>query len=117
MYLDDLARGITLFNQSEFFHAHEALEDAWRAAPAEQKKFFQGLVQAAVAFHHFSTGNRTGMRSVMQRAMRNLDGCPADFHGIDIAQLLPSMTQWLAAVDGCQLQPPLPRIEMTKHGS
>ena len=114
MNLDDLARGIARFNQSEFFEAHEALEDVWPAAPAEQKKFLQGLVQAAVAFYHFSTGNRTGMRSVMQRALRNLDGCPADFHGIDIAQLLRSMTQWLAAVDGGQPHPPLPRIEMTK---
>ena len=117
MNLDDLARGITLFNQGEFFEAHEALEDIWRVAPTEQKRFLQGLVQAAVAFHHFSTGNRTGMRSVMQRAMRNLDGCPAEFHGIDVAQLLSSMTQWLAAVDGGQPHPPLPRIEMRKHGS
>lgn len=109
----DLALGIALFNQSEFFEAHEALEEVWRAAPAEQKKFLQGLVQAAVAFHHFSAGNRTGMRSVMERAMKNLTGCPEDFHGLKVEPLLNSLAQWLEAVDNGRPLPPLPRIEIT----
>jgi len=113
----DLALGITLFNRSEFFAAHEALEDVWRAAPAEQKRFLQGLVQAAVAFHHFSTGNRTGMRSVMERAMKNLTGCPRDLHGVKVAPLLDALTQWLAAVDSGQPLPPLPRIEISEPES
>ena len=111
----DLSRGIALFNRSKFFEAHEALEDVWRTAPLEEKKFFQGLVQAAVAFHHFSTGNWTGMRSVMERAIRNLDGCPADFHGLNVAPLVHSMAQWRKAVESSQPLPPLPRIEMTDH--
>jgi uncharacterized protein len=108
----DLARGIALFNQHEFFEAHEALEDVWRAAPAEQKKFFQGLVQVAVAFHHFSTGNHVGMRSVMKRAMRNLDGCQENLHSINVESLLQSMARWLDALDSGNPVPPLPHIEM-----
>jgi predicted metal-dependent hydrolase len=34
-------RGLELFNRREFFEAHEALEDVWRAAPAADKKFLQ----------------------------------------------------------------------------
>lgn len=105
-----MSRGIALFNQSEFFEAHEVLEDIWRAAPVEQKKYFQGLCQTAVAFHHLSTGNRIGMRSVMERAMRNLDGCPAEFHGINVALLTKSVGQWLRAFDDGQPLPP-PRME------
>ena len=52
---DQYLRGISLFNNAEFFDAHEALEDIWRAAPPENKKFLQGMVQVAVAFHHYST--------------------------------------------------------------
>ena len=72
MESDQYLRGITLFNQADFFDAHEVLEDVWRAAPPENKKFLQGLIQVAVAFHHYSTGNRVGMRSVLERAIRNL---------------------------------------------
>ena len=39
--------GIELFNQAEFFEAHEALEEVWRAAPAGEKMFLQGLIQVA----------------------------------------------------------------------
>jgi hypothetical protein len=69
------------------------------------------LVQAAVAFHHFSTGNRVGMRSVMERAMRNLNGCPAEFHGINVESLVLSVNHWLSALDSGKSLPP-PQIEM-----
>jgi len=49
--LHSYVHGIRLFNQHHFFDAHEVLEDVWRAAPAEQKKFLQGLIQLAVGLH------------------------------------------------------------------
>jgi len=109
---DDFARGISLFNHGHFFEAHEVLEDVWRAAPAEEKKFLQGLVQLAVAFHHHSTGNRVGMRSVMERGMRNLGGQAEGFCGIELAPLMESLTVWRAALENGQTLPPLPRIEL-----
>lgn len=111
MHPDDFARGIALFNDAKFFEAHEVLEDIWRAAPVEQKRFLQGLVQVAVAFHHYSTGNRVGMRSVMERAMRNLDGYPGRFGGVEVTSLLKSLAHWRQALDGSQPLPRLPRIE------
>ena len=112
MRSEDLARGIRLFNHAEFFEAHEVLEDVWRAAPAEEKKFLQGLVQVAVAFHHHSTGNRVGMRSVMERAMRNLAGSAGDFTEIDKERLQQSLNEWKEAMDKHQPLPPLPHIEL-----
>lgn len=108
---NDLARGIACFNRGEFFASHELLEDVWRAAPPEHKKFFQGLVQAAVAFHHHSTGNRVGMRSVMERAITNLSVPSGDLAGIKLAGLLESLAQWRNAMDKDLPPPPLPRIE------
>ena len=112
-----MARGIALFNGAHFFEAHEVLEDVWRAAPAEEKRFFQGLVQLAVAFHHHSTGNHIGMRSVMERGMRNLDGYPNGFYGIQLLPLQHSLNEWREALDKKQAHPPVPRIESSGHGS
>lgn len=106
------SRGIALFNRAEFFAAHEVLEDIWRAAPLEEKKFLQGLVQVAVAFHHYSTGNFVGMRSVMERAMRNLTGHPQVTDGIKLAPLMRSLAQWQEAMDSGQAHPALPRMEL-----
>ena len=108
---DQYIRGITLFNSANFFDAHEALEDVWRAAPPENKKFVQGLVQIAVAFHHYSTGNRVGMRSVLERAIRNLGEPSGSFGQIQLTELLQSLGQWREALDNNSSLPPLPRID------
>jgi hypothetical protein len=103
-------RGIGLFNDERFFDAHEALEDVWRAAPPENKKFLQGLIQVAVAFHHYSTGNRVGMRGVLERAIRNLAEPSGNFGHIQLAPLLQSLGQWREALDNNSPLPPLPRV-------
>jgi predicted metal-dependent hydrolase len=48
----DFERGIELMRRREFFAAHEALEDAWRAAQPSERDFFQGLVHVTVASSH-----------------------------------------------------------------
>jgi predicted metal-dependent hydrolase len=111
MASEHLTRGIHLFNSAEFFDAHEVLEDVWRAAPPENKKFLQGLVQVAVAFHHYSTGNRVGMRSVLERAIKNLAEPPGNFGQIQLAVLLQSLGQWREALDNDSPLPALPRID------
>jgi predicted metal-dependent hydrolase len=105
-------RGITLFNQAEFFYAHEALEDIWRAAPSENKKFLQGLIQVAVAFHHYSTGNRVGMRSVLERAIKNLSQPAGSFGQIQLIPLLQSLSEWREALDNKTPLPALPCIRL-----
>ena len=106
--------GIELFNRGEFFDAHEALEDLWRAAPLAEKKFLQGLIQVAVALHHFGNGNRAGARSVLRRAFRNLSLYPEGFGGIDSAGLQRSVSEWQNALDDGGPVPALPRIVVVK---
>lgn len=108
---DELYRGIDLFNRGAFFEAHEVLEDVWRAAAAEEKKFLQGLVQLAVAFHHHSTGNSVGMRSVMARGMKNLEGQVDGFYGVKLNPLMQSLRTWREALDDGSALPALPHIE------
>jgi predicted metal-dependent hydrolase len=111
---DQYLRGISLFNNEKFFDAHEALEDVWRAAPPENKKFLQGLIQVAVAFHHYSTGNRVGMRSVLERAIRNLAEPPGSFGQIQLTVLIQSLGQWRDALDNKSPFPSLPRIHESR---
>jgi uncharacterized protein len=87
---------LALFNSARFFEAHEALEDAWRAASrhSPMRRHLQGLVQLAVAFHHQSTGNYVGARSVMKRGVRNLEGAEASFPEMELASLRASVENW-----------------------
>jgi len=105
-------RGITLFNDSHFYDAHEVLEDVWRAAPEAEKKFLQGLIQIAVALHHYSTGNLVGARSLLQRGAKNLAPYPANFAGMDLAGFLKAVAQWSLTLQQGGDSPPLPRMEL-----
>lgn len=106
----DLGHGIELFNRGEFFDAHEVLEDVWRAAPAGEKKFLQGIIQVAVALYHFGNGNSMGARSVLRRAFRNLSRYPEGFAGVHLAGLLDSISDWQRAMDEGTAVPPPPKI-------
>src|SRR5258708_35135869 len=91
-------RGIRLFNAREFYDAHEVWEDVWRESHGMEKRFLQGLIQAAVALHHQSTGNVVGACSLVERARRNLAGCPEEFAGIRVGGVLAAFGEWRAGV-------------------
>ena len=52
--------GLRLFNEEEFFECHEVLEELWSETRGDEKKFLQGLIQAAVALFHFGNENFGG---------------------------------------------------------
>ena len=106
--------GIELFNRAEFFDAHEVLEDVWRAAPDEEKKFLQGIIQVAVALYHHGNGNSIGARSVLRRAFRNLSRYPEGFSGVRLAELLHSISDWQRAMDEGTPVPQFPKIVVGK---
>jgi hypothetical protein len=111
---DAYRRGLELFNRAEFFEAHEVLEDVWRAAPAGEKQFLQGLIQVAVGLHHHSTGNVAGACSLLQRASRNLRDYPEGFGGIQLNALLDAIAKWRQALLENTPLPPPPRIEASQ---
>ena len=102
--------GIQHFNAREFYDAHEVWEDVWRESHGIEKRFLQGLIQAAVALHHHSTGNVVGACSLMERARRNLAECPGEFGGIRVGELLVKLGEWRAAVVSGEAAPGIPRI-------
>ncbi|MGA2336988.1 MAG: DUF309 domain-containing protein [Terriglobales bacterium] len=105
---DDFTTGLDLFNRAHFFDAHEALEDVWRFLPRDRpsrrhlRLHVQGLVQLAVAFHHESTGNHVGARSVLERALRNLNGADSSFPEIDFDRLRAELMTWRKYLDDAE---------------
>jgi uncharacterized protein len=85
---DDLERGLDLARAGEYFAAHEALEDAWRAAEPAEKDFFQGLVHVVVAWYQAGRGNEVGCRRQLEKAARRLGPFAPSHRGVDVAALL-----------------------------
>ncbi|PRY44411.1 hypothetical protein LY71_11691 [Geodermatophilus tzadiensis] len=71
------------------FHAHEVLEDAWKAAPEVERQLWRGLAQLAVGLTHAARGNARGATRLLERGAGNVAayaGAPP--HGVDVAGLL-----------------------------
>ena len=85
---EDLERGLELARAREYFAAHEALEDAWRAAEPAEKDFFQGLVHVAVAWYQAGRGNEVGCTRQLEKAARRLTPFAPSHRGVDVAFIL-----------------------------
>jgi predicted metal-dependent hydrolase len=86
-----------------YFEAHEALEDAWRAAEPAEKDFFQGLVHVTVAWYQASRGNRVGFERQLAKADRRLSPFWPAHRGVDLDRVL---GQVRAAAAAGSLEPP-----------
>jgi len=108
---DLVSRGVRLYAQGDFFAAHEALEDAWRAAtdPVEREGL-QGLTQLAAACLHARRGNARGARKVAARALRHLAFTPWRWQGLDMAGLRADLALWLADLTQGQASSRCPRL-------
>jgi uncharacterized protein len=107
---EEFRRAVDLFNAAAFFEAHEVWEDIWRAASEPERRFLQGLIQIAVAFHHYTTGNLVGARSLLERGRKNLNGCPENFGGIRLGAFQQSLEAWQCALAEGKAVPPLPQL-------
>jgi hypothetical protein len=84
-----LAEAQRLLDEHKPFHAHEVLEDAWKAAPEAERELWRGLAQLAVGLTHAARGNGTGASALLRRGADNIrpyaDRPP---HGVDVGGLL-----------------------------
>jgi predicted metal-dependent hydrolase len=85
---DDLERGLDLARAGEYFAAHEALEDAWRAAEPAEKDFFQGLVHVVVAWYQAGRGNEVGCTRQLEKASRRLGPFAPAHREVDVTAIL-----------------------------
>lgn len=81
-----LAEAQRLLDAGFPFHAHEVLEGAWKAAPAPERPFWQGLAQIAVGLTHLQRGNARGAVALLRRGADTVADRPpgADRHGVDV---------------------------------
>ena len=77
-----------MIRQGEYFAAHEVLEDVWRAAVAEERDFFQGLVHVAVAWYQAGRGNSVGCERQLEKAARRLGPYAPEHLGVDVTAIL-----------------------------
>jgi predicted metal-dependent hydrolase len=86
--LSELAvRGLQLFNQGEYFEAHEILEEAWNQDCTPSREMYRAILQIAVAYLQIERGNYQGAVKMFLRVRQWIQPLPDLCRGVDIAQL------------------------------
>ncbi|MEX0737312.1 MAG: DUF309 domain-containing protein [Bacteroidota bacterium] len=92
--------GIDLFNRKEFWEAHEAWEEVWMRCGEESRIFFQGIIQAAAAYHLILVKKRfSGALSNIEKSRAKLGLFPGSFLGMDVDRLRSDLNRTKEAME------------------
>ena len=59
-FKDSLFIALNLFNNHEWYEAHDAFEEIWNFVDGDERQVIQGILQVAVSQFHLSKGNLNG---------------------------------------------------------
>lgn len=96
--MDALRNFARLFNEGEYFEAHDALEDLWREerkAGSKDANYFQALIQMAAAMVHLKKGKRNSSLSLLEAAQERFAAYPSPYLGIDHRRFWKDCRVWI----------------------
>jgi hypothetical protein len=79
----------------------------WRAASAEERDFYQGLVHVAVAWYQAGRGKPIATERQLAKAIRRLEPFSPRHRGVDVAALLEQLRE---LAEHGSLDLPAPRV-------
>ena len=94
-----LLQGIREFNRRDWFECHETVEDLWIGAVGEGRDFYQGLIQIAVALHHWRNGNFGGAVSLLKGGAGYLRRVADRCQWVDVAALIADSDRMRSALE------------------
>jgi len=90
--------GILFFNEHDYFEAHEVWESLWLDCAGPERRFYQALIQAAVALYHFGNGNLRGALKLYRTSKAYMDAYSSPYLGLDTAAFWQAMASCFAPV-------------------
>jgi predicted metal-dependent hydrolase len=81
-------QGVEQFNRQDFYACHDTLEALWMEALSPQKRFYQGVLQIAVACYHLGNLNWRGAVILLGEGIGRLGDYQPVYEGIDVEALI-----------------------------
>jgi predicted metal-dependent hydrolase len=91
-----LLRGAALFDRGAYLEAHEAWEEYWAAHGGRGAALYKGLIQVAVALHHWEHGNAHGARKLHRKGVELLRPFAPRHAGLDLASFVTALDAFFA---------------------
>ncbi|MEG3881305.1 DUF309 domain-containing protein [Microcoleus sp. herbarium7] len=91
-------QGIEQFNSQDFYACHDTLEALWMEAGEPEKKFYQGILQIAVALYHLGNQNWRGAVILLGEGINRINYYQPSYAGIAVEELLGESAKLLSAL-------------------
>lgn len=95
-----LLLGIRQFNAAQWYECHETLELLWLPATGDVRNLYQGIIQLAIALHHWRNGNFSGAISLLDGGVGYLSMLPHTCLWIDVTALITQAKFMKKQLDG-----------------
>lgn len=96
-----LLQGIQEFNRRDWHECHETVEDLWIGVEGEIRDFYQGIIQIAIALHHWRNGNYGGAVSLLKGGTGYLRRVADRCQWVDVSGLIADSDTLRAALEEC----------------
>ena len=83
-FKDSLFTALNLFNNHEWYRAHDAFEEIWNTVDGDERQVIQGILQVSVSQFHLSKGNLNGATILLGEGLGRIKTRPEINLGIDL---------------------------------
>jgi len=87
IFKDSLFNALKLFNNHEWYEAHDAFEEIWNSVDGDERQVIQGLLQVSVSQFHLSKGNLNGATILLGEALGRIKTRTEINLGVDLESL------------------------------
>ena len=83
-------KGLRLFNEGEYFEAHDVIEALWLETPSDDtfRDLYKGVIQAAAAIYQHRRGVLTGALGLRRTAVGYLEKYRPQAQGLDVEKFI-----------------------------
>ena len=83
-YKDPLFVALNLFNNHDWYEAHDAFEEIWNSVDGDERQVIQGILQVSVSQFHLSKGNLNGATILLGEGLGRIKSRTNINLGIDL---------------------------------
>jgi len=90
-FQDSLFTALNLFNNHEWYEAHDAFEEIWNSVDGDERQVIQGILQVSVSQFHLSKGNLNGATILLGEGLGRIKTRTKIDLGIDVLYIVISL--------------------------
>ena len=102
-FQDSLFIALDLFNNHQWYEAHDAFEEIWNCVDGDERQVIQGILQVSVSQFHLSKGNLNGATILLGEGLGRIKSRTKINIGIDLESFVESLEDLLKKLQSKQI--------------